>query len=75
VVEETWRWRDGTIFWQGNSSGGPVDGLYSNWVGTEPNEGLGQGSEDCLALEAGATWNDAPCNQARHFVCQRDLPP
>ena len=58
--EGQWRWSDGTAW-----------GAYSNWNAGEPNN---DGEEDCAIMwvnvgDANGTWNDAPCDLARPFVC------
>ncbi len=62
--EGTWRWATGpeagTVFWQGDADGQPVNGLYSNWSEGEPNDSYG---EDYAHInqdpnKADKTWND-----------------
>ncbi len=64
ATENDWKWATGpeagTSFWQGLGDGSPVDGLFSNWAGGEPNEyGVG---EDCAQFYSdGSGWNDLHC--------------
>jgi hypothetical protein len=69
MTEGTWRWPDDTTFWQGDASGGPVDGLYSNWRNQEPNDSDGMG-EDCAELLVNQEWNDTVCIGLRHYSCE-----
>ncbi len=68
-VEGTWKWvtgpeglDGGTVFWQGDASGQPVDSLFANWSRGEPNDNFG---EDYAHInldpnKADKTWNDLP---------------
>jgi hypothetical protein len=65
ATEGDWRWvtgpETGTSFWSGASDGTPVNGLFSNWSGGEPNES--SPGEDCAQFySGGGGWNDLPCN-------------
>jgi len=64
--EGTWKWVDGpaadrVVFWQGNSSGGPVNGEYSNWGSGEPNN-LNNEDYAHILYSTGVRgdWNDLP---------------
>jgi hypothetical protein len=70
AVEGEWRWTEGPEgqeadgqglqFWEGNASGNPVNGLFSNWGSIEPNS---FGNEDYLKLRLSAsTWGDVTSN-------------
>ena len=67
AVEGVWRWRDGVQFWQGDETGAPVGGLYTNWKSGEPNAG---GDEDCTRQENGGLWQDKKCTDNEKFVCE-----
>ncbi|MDH3654275.1 MAG: C25 family cysteine peptidase [Myxococcales bacterium] len=67
AVEGVWRWRDGVQFWQGDETGNPVGGLYTNWKSGEPNAGA---DEDCLRQENGGLWQDRKCTDKEKFVCE-----
>ena len=60
-TEGTWLWMTGpeagTAFWQGLSSGAPVNGEYNNWAGGEPNN---LGGEDYAHYLSNGQWNDYP---------------
>ncbi|XP_076027221.1 uncharacterized protein LOC143016666, partial [Genypterus blacodes] len=56
--EGQWRWVDGT---------GLTDGI---WAKGEPNDQ--HGGEDCVELIRGFNaWNDAPCSDIKHSVCEK----
>ncbi|SHF22033.1 gliding motility-associated C-terminal domain-containing protein [Mariniphaga anaerophila] len=69
--EGTWKWvtgpETGTIFWQGNQNGSPVNGNYSFWNTGEPNnvqKAWGE-DEDYAHINANPesipkSWNDLP---------------
>ncbi|MDH3486150.1 MAG: C25 family cysteine peptidase, partial [Myxococcales bacterium] len=67
AVEGVWRWRDGVQFWQGDETGTPVGGLYTNWKSGEPNAGA---DEDCLRQENGGLWQDRKCTDNEKFICE-----
>ncbi len=69
--EGIWRWDDSTPFWFGNSSGEPVDDLYSSWIPSgEPNDGIdGAPSEDCAQIVPEGRWYDIPCDDTLGYVC------
>ncbi|WP_369815128.1 lectin-like protein, partial [Flavobacterium sp. TAB 87] len=61
AVEGNWKWmtgpETGQQFWQGTSSGNPVNGFYNKWASGEPNN---QGDEDYGHFLANGQWNDYP---------------
>jgi hypothetical protein len=68
-VEGTWLWvDDGTAFWRGDSTGGPVNGAFANWDQSQPNGGANAG---CARLVPGASgvWGDLRCTELRSAVC------
>jgi hypothetical protein len=73
TTENTWLWEDGSQFWQGRSGGAAVDGLFSYWRGSEPND---DGTEDCAGMRDNSSstgrWVDFECGQSQRFICERD---
>ncbi len=67
AVEGVWRWRDGVQFWQGDDTGTPVGGLYTNW---DPNEPSGGVTESCARQKNGGLWEDRKCTDNEKFVCE-----
>ncbi len=69
AVEGEWRWRDGTQFWQGDTNGAAVDGLYEFWDSLQPSA-----SGNCATVSSapniGGTWFDSPCTKSENFVCK-----
>lgn len=59
AVENTFVWPDDT----------PV--TFENFRAGEPNNGDGNGQEDCLVIEGGkgGTWDDRPCSLVFAYVC------
>lgn len=67
-AEGVWKWvtgpEAGQQFWQGNASGRPVNGMYSNWNSGEPNNvNKGNGIDEDYAHMNNSnvnprTWND-----------------
>jgi hypothetical protein len=53
---------EGTYAWASGES------AYVNWGKTQPDDA--GGNEDCASFLADGTWNDAPCGQARGYVCE-----
>jgi hypothetical protein len=58
-VGTTWRWDDGTVFWDG----APVDGLYANFS-TPPKASQG----NCLGMISDGTWVSRSCNSGNATV-------
>ncbi len=69
--EGVWVWEsDAEQFWQGEADGGPVDDLYSNWRGSQPNDlGFGEG-QDCLQIEGDGDWWDDDCDETEQYICE-----
>ena len=66
-----WQWPDGTEFWNGSASGGPVGGLYNNWGANKPS---GNSNRDCASMLTSAfagTWSDRSCTSVLPYVCER----
>ena len=80
IVEDDWRWTEGpeglanggmgTPFWNGKSSGNPVNGMFENWGTGEPNND----SEDYLQISQAVqpdgttgTWNDLRNSKQTNF--------
>jgi hypothetical protein len=72
--EGTFVWATGQVFFRGDEEDGrPVDGAYTNFDPSEPNNtGLGIGGQpDCLILwSENDNWADANCNDPHPFVCE-----
>ncbi|CAH1775812.1 unnamed protein product [Owenia fusiformis] len=58
--EGVWVWSDGT----------PWDNSIANWSPGQPDNW--QGQENCAHLNGDGQWNDQPCWNELHYVCQRD---
>lgn len=85
-AEGMWIWDgdndgSGTQFWQGNYTGGPVAGAYTNWgsssLGSEPDD-FGSG-QDALGLALtnwplgnAGQWNDVAHTNSLYFVIEKD---
>ena len=67
AVEGQWRWPDGDQFWQGNATGTPVGGLYTNWTSGEPGGGT---SENCARQTIGGLWGERKCADNYGYVCE-----
>ncbi|GKS70425.1 hypothetical protein W03_24290 [Nitrosomonas sp. PY1] len=61
TTEGDWRWVTGpeanTQFWSGTANGSPINGRYSHWDTSEPNN---LGEEDYAHFQASGFWNDFP---------------
>ena len=74
TAEGTWRWRstvsnDGPSFWQGTSSGAPVNLAFATWASGKPTT-----TPDCGAIlptSARGAWEDRDCTQSLPYVCER----
>ena len=64
-VGGSWRWQDGTLFWDG---GAPVGTLYTNWNSPPKN---GQG--DCLGMFSDGKWGGRACNSGNATVACESL--
>jgi hypothetical protein len=58
-VGTTWRWDDGTVFWDG----APVDNLYTNWS-APPKASQG----NCLGMISDGMWVSRSCNSGNATV-------
>jgi hypothetical protein len=66
-----WRWANGTAFWNGDASGTPEPGAYSNWIAGSPS---GSATESCVEVRVAAAfqagrWNDRDCTDGRMVLC------
>jgi hypothetical protein len=69
TTDGDWRWTDGDPFWSGAASGMAVDGRFTNWEKSEPNNAVGP--EACLSMQLnGTTWYDYACTTAQYFACE-----
>ncbi len=74
AVEGEWRWvagpETGQQFWQGGPGGSAVNGMYTNWLGAEPNN---LGNEDTLQFRSSGLWNDQPATDTLGYVIEWDM--
>jgi hypothetical protein len=70
AVEGSWVWQSGAEFWSGGSTGGPVAGSFTNFLGGEPNNAGGTGAADCLRMIGTGQWRDAGCDSVFRAVCE-----
>jgi hypothetical protein len=71
--EGKWYWDGGAQFWDGNSFGKPVNGMYNAWANGTPNNG--NFNEDCAVLSAGsASWGDRTCSIKFAYLCEEAEP-
>lgn len=57
-------------FWSGAADGSVVDGHYSNWAASEPNNY--NGSENHVELYSSGAWNDIRGDVKRKYVLETD---
>jgi hypothetical protein len=73
VTENTWTWTIGDdAFWTGSFTGGPVNGLYTNWAAAEPD---GLNLEDCAQMLITGQWYEDHCDNLEEYVCEIDQCP
>jgi hypothetical protein len=65
ATEGSWLWPDGILFYQS----GPIGGLYTNWLNSEPNNG--RGGENCLADRVSYRWTDLACTELHYSCCEQ----
>lgn len=70
--EGSWVWEGGVHFWQGEANGMPVDGRFSAWMESQPNNSNGE--EHCArAFPATANWTDGDCGvTSAGLICEAD---
>ena len=61
-VEDTFRW----------VTGGTVSPTDTRWQSSPPQPNDAGGAEDCGEMNAGAVWNDNPCDSSQTYVCECD---
>lgn len=69
LSEGLWLWSDGSTV------------AYTNWGLNEPNNGSGNGEEDCMIMRKVGTssnpsynvgtWDDRPCDRLYNYICER----
>jgi hypothetical protein len=66
-VASTWKWIDGTTFWQGDATGSAPPGVYANF---RPNlePGIATG---CVSVGTTYGWEAHDCTSAKAYVCER----
>jgi len=49
--------------------------IYKNWNSGEPNNGIGNYEEDCVAMLYGISgkWNDESCGTAYGYICETNI--
>lgn len=67
AVAGEWRWRDGTLFWQGGPAGSAVDGLFSKWTASSPSS---SGIQQCAGLLDTGLWQVRSCTAVVPFICE-----
>lgn len=68
AVDGEWRWADGTQFWQGTQTGGPVDNLYNHWAQGQPVS-----KDSCGAMQnngSDSLWSAQPCTSLHPYTCE-----
>ena len=73
-TETDWSWsRWGSQFWEGESGGSPVGGLYNNWQSGDP----GSQADDCAYINRNdsessidETWESWVCTATRDYICE-----
>lgn len=67
AIDSEWRWRDGTLFWQGYANGTAVGGLYTNWLDSSPTN---SGIKNCAGMTETGEWQDRSCTAVSPYVCE-----
>lgn len=68
-VEGEWRWLNGDLFWEGDSSGFAVDGAFAPWTVNAPNASPAE--SDCARMvSTSAVWVNIFCNSQAPFACE-----
>lgn len=57
--EGVFKWEDGSPF------------IFSRWAGGEPSDRRGR--ENCVELYRFFAWNDVPCSEEYHYICERSF--
>jgi len=65
-----WQWVDGTIFWMGDETGGPVGGLYENWNAAHPTGTTIRACGGLLSGQYAGEWDDRSCSSVLAYVCE-----
>jgi hypothetical protein len=68
AVPGEWRWADGTQFWQGTQTGGPVGGLYAHWAQNQP-----VAKDSCATMQNNpidSLWSAQPCTSLHPYTCE-----
>jgi len=71
LLEGSWQWADGTMFWIGGIFGSAQSGLYTNWASGQPGSIL----NDCGAINLGSstsgTWFSDLCQLGTNvYACE-----
>lgn len=62
-----WRWVDGTLFWQGGTTGSLEPGMYANWDNKSPST---MSIQRCSGMLATGLWQDRSCTALAPFICE-----
>lgn len=63
-AEGTWKWGNNEdVFWTGGRTGANVNGAYTNWNPSEPNN---SGNENYLHMYSNGKWNDLSDTNTTH---------
>jgi Ca2+-binding RTX toxin-like protein len=62
-ADGTFRWSDGSLFWQAGKS---YQHRYTRWASGEPRTG----SDDCVSLGADRLWRTLSCAESLGYVCE-----
>jgi hypothetical protein len=65
----------GTNFSNGLESPVPVDGLYNNWAGGEPNDSVDEGCAVTNWNDGVGEWNDLACGTVTSYLVEFDTTP
>ena len=66
--EGAWRWLvSDEVFWNGDSGGSAVAGLYSHWDSNKP---FGNTTRNCAGQLANGAWEDRSCTGLNAYVCE-----
>lgn len=69
VLEGSWVWVNGVVFWSGDATGAAVDGAYTHWRAEQPSATANDA--DCLELELDGNWHADACDMAHTYVCEQ----
>jgi len=66
----SWRWVDGTSYWEGAMTGSPVCNRYTNWRADAPTDpAITEPDQACMYFTDDG-WDDETCDVGRMYVCE-----